>query len=304
MALAQPLAVGIVGGGLMGSGIAETVARAGHDVALYEPIADARAGSQQRIKASSERALAAGKLDEAAQQALLARIRYVDELAGLGECELVIEAVVEDLEVKLDVFRRLDREAPADALLASNTSSIPIAALASAVRAPERVLGLHFFSPAPVMRLVEVVSALDTSEQTAATATAFVESLGKTAVATKDRSGFVVNMLLIPYLVAAVRMLEEGFATREDIDSGMTLGCGHPMGPLALCDFIGLDVVCSVCDSLFEEFKKAEYAAPPLLRRMLSAGRLGRKSGRGFYEYDGSEAASSRSRSAARNRAA
>jgi len=301
MALAQPLAVGIVGGGLMGSGIAETVARAGHDVALYEPIADARAGSQQRIKASSERALAAGKLDEAAQQALLARIRYVDELAGLGECELVIEAVVEDLEVKLDVFRRLDREAPADALLASNTSSIPIAALASAVRAPERVLGLHFFSPAPVMRLVEVVSALDTSEQTAATATAFVESLGKTAVATKDRSGFVVNMLLIPYLVAAVRMLEEGFATREDIDSGMTLGCGHPMGPLALCDFIGLDVVCSVCDSLFEEFKKAEYAAPPLLRRMLSAGRLGRKSGRGFYEYDGSEAASSRSRSAARN---
>ena len=274
MALAQPLRVGIVGGGLMGSGIAETVARAGHDVALYEPIADARAGSQQRITASSERALAAGKLDEAAQQALLARIRYVDELAG-----------VEDLEVKLDVFRHLDREAPADALLASNTSSIPIAALASAVRAPERVLGLHFFSPAPVMRLVEVVSALDTSEQTAATATRFVESLGKTAVATKDRSGFVVNMLLIPYLVAAVRMLEEGFATREDIDSGMTLGCGHPMGPLTLCDFIGLDVVSAVCDSLFEEFKRAEYAAPPLLSRMISAGRLGRKSGRGFYTY-------------------
>ena len=301
MPLAQPLRVGIAGGGLMGTGIAETVARAGHDVALYEPIAEARAGSQQRITASSERALAAGKLDAAAQQALLARIRYVDELAELGDRELVIEAVVEDLEVKLDLFRRLDRDAPADALLASNTSSIPIAELASAVRAPERVLGLHFFSPVPVMRLVEVVCALQTSEQTAATATRFVESLGKTAVATKDRSGFVVNMLLIPYLVAAVRMLEEGFATREDIDSGMTLGCGHPMGPLALCDFIGLDVVCAVCDSLFEEFKKAEYAAPPLLRRMLSAGRLGRKSGRGFYAYDGSDAASSRSRSAARN---
>jgi len=301
MPLAQPLRVGIVGGGLMGSGIAETVARAGHDVALYEPIAEARAGAQQRITASSERALAAGKLDAVAHQALLARIRYVDELEDLGDRELVIEAVVEDLAVKLDVFRRLDRHAPADALLASNTSSIPIAALASVVRAPERVLGLHFFSPAPVMRLVEVVCALDTSEQTAATATRFVESLGKTAVATKDRSGFIVNMLLIPYLVAAVRMLEEGFATREDIDSAMTLGCGHPMGPLALCDFIGLDVVCSVCDSLFEEFKKAEYAAPPLLRRMLSAGRLGRKSGRGFYDYDGSDAASSRSRNAARN---
>jgi len=285
----------------MGTGIAETVARAGHDVAVYEPIADARAGSRQRITASSERALAAGKLDPPAQQALLARIRYVDELAELGDRELVIEAVVEDLEIKLELFRRLDRDAPADALLASNTSSIPIAALASAVRAPERVLGLHFFSPVPVMRLVEVVSTLDTSEQTAATATRFVESLGKTAVATKDRSGFIVNMLLIPYLVAAVRMLEEGFATREDIDSGMTLGCGHPMGPLALCDFIGLDIVCSVCDSLFEEFKKAEYAAPPLLRRMLSSGRLGRKSGRGFYDYDGSDAASSRSRSAARN---
>jgi 3-hydroxybutyryl-CoA dehydrogenase len=301
MPLAQPLRVGIVGGGLMGSGIAETVARAGHDVALYEPIAEARAGAQQRITASSERALAAGKLDATAQQALLARIRYVDELADLGDRELVIEAVVEDLGVKLEIFRRLDHDAPADALLASNTSSIPIAALASAVRAPERVLGLHFFSPAPVMRLVEVVCALDTSEQTAATATRFVESLGKTAVATKDRSGFIVNMLLIPYLVAAVRMLEEGFATREDIDNAMTLGAGHPMGPLALCDFIGLDVICSVCDSLFEEFKKAEYAAPPLLRRMLSAGRLGRKSGRGFYGYDGSDAASSRSRSAPRN---
>ena len=153
------------------------------------------------------------------------------------------------------------------------------------------------------MRLVEVVPALNTSEQTLAAARAFVESLGKTAVTSPDRAGFVVNMLLIPYLAAAVRMLEEGFATREDIDSGMTLGCGHPRGPLALCDFIGLDVVCSVCDSLFEEFKKAEYAAPPLLRRMVSAGRLGRKSGRGFYEYDGSAAASSRSRRAARNSA-
>jgi 3-hydroxybutyryl-CoA dehydrogenase len=292
------LRVGIVGGGLMGTGIAEAVARAGHDVVVYEPIADARAGTRQRITASTERALAAGKLDASTQQALLARISYVDELDGLGDRELVIEAIVEQSEAKLDLFRRLDGHAPAQALLASNTSSIPIAELASAVRAPERFLGLHFFSPAPVMRLVEVVRALDTSEQTVARAVAFVESLGKTAVTTKDRAGFVVNMLLIPYLVAAIRMLEEGFATREDIDSAMALGCGHPMGPLTLCDFIGLDIVCSVCDSLFEEFKRAEYAPPPLLRRMLSAGRLGRKSGRGFYDY---EEASSRSRSAARN---
>jgi 3-hydroxybutyryl-CoA dehydrogenase len=281
----EVLRVGVVGGGLMGSGIAETVARAGHDVAVYEPIEEARAGSLARITASTERALAAGKLDSETQQALLARITYLDGLAGLEDRELVIEAVVEDLAVKLDYFGRLDRHLPADALLASNTSSIPIATLAAAVRAPERVLGLHFFSPAPVMRLVEVVRALDTSEETLAKAGRFVESLGKTAVTSKDRAGFVVNMLLVPYLVAAVAMLEEGFATREDIDSGMVLGCGHPMGPLTLCDFIGLDVICAVCDSLFEEFKRSEYAPPPLLRRMLAAGRLGRKSGRGFYEY-------------------
>jgi 3-hydroxybutyryl-CoA dehydrogenase len=279
------LRVGVVGGGLMGSGIAETVARAGHDVAVFEPIEAARAGSLARITASTERALAAGKLDPEAQQALLARITYLDGLAGLEDRELVIEAVVEDVAVKLDYFGRLDGHLPADALLASNTSSIPIATLAAAVRAPERVLGLHFFSPAPVMRLVEVVRALDTSEETLAKAGRFVESLGKTAVMSKDRAGFVVNLLLVPYLVAAVAMLEQEFATREDIDSGMVLGCGHPMGPLTLCDFIGLDVICAVCDSLFEEFKRPEYAPPPLLRRMVAAGRLGRKSGRGFYEY-------------------
>jgi 3-hydroxybutyryl-CoA dehydrogenase len=279
------LRVGVVGGGLMGAGIAETVARAGHDVRIHEPIAAARAPSLARITASTERALAAGKLEAQEQRALLERIVYVDELAQLADRELVIEAVVEDRAVKLDYFRRLERHVCADALLASNTSSIPIAELAAAVSAPERVLGLHFFSPAPVMRLVEVVAALDTSEQTLATARRFVESLDKTVVMSKDRAGFVVNLLLVPYLVAAVRMLEEGFATREDIDAAMALGCGHPMGPLTLCDFIGLDVVSAVCDSLFEEFKRAEYAAPPLLSRMTSAGRLGRKSGRGFYTY-------------------
>ena len=283
--MSASLRVGIVGGGLMGSGIAETVAAAGHDVRVHEPIPDARAPSLARIVASTERALAAGKLDGEAQRALLARITYVEELAELADRELVIEAVLEDLAVKLDVFERLQGHVSDQALLASNTSSIPIAALAGALAAPGRMIGLHFFSPAPVMALVEVVPALDTSDQTLATALSFVASLGKTAITSPDRAGFVVNMLLVPYLVAAVRMLEEGFATREDIDSAMVLGCGHPMGPLTLCDFIGLDVVCAVCDSLFQEFRRADFAAPPLLRRMLSAGRLGRKSGRGFYEY-------------------
>jgi 3-hydroxybutyryl-CoA dehydrogenase len=172
-----------------------------------------------------------------------------------------------------------------DAIVASNTSSIPIAELAQAIRNPDRMLGLHFFSPVPVMMLVEVVVALDTSETTIDRAKQFVERLGKRPIETKDRSGFIVNMLLVPYLMAAVRMYEEGFASREDIDNGMKLGCGHPMGPLTLCDFIGLDVLYAVCDSLYEEFKRDEYAPPPLMKRMVASGRLGRKSGRGFYDY-------------------
>jgi 3-hydroxybutyryl-CoA dehydrogenase len=278
--------VGVLGGGLMGSGIAEAAARAGHSVAVFEPLAEHRAGSLARITTSVERGVSTGKLSEQERDALLARVDYVEELDGLADVQLVIEAVVENLEVKVDYFRRLDHHVNDRALLASNTSSIPIAALAGAVRDPQRVLGLHFFSPVPVMRLVEVARALDTSADTVASATRFVESLGKTPIATKDRSGFVVNMLLVPYLMAGVRMLEEGFASREDIDEGMRLGCGHPMGPLTLCDFIGIDVLYSVCDSLYEEFKRPEYAPPPLLKRMVAAGRFGRKSGRGFYEYE------------------
>jgi 3-hydroxybutyryl-CoA dehydrogenase len=227
----------------------------------------------------------AGKLTPQDREGVLSRVSYVDGIAELAESGLVIEAVVEDRDVKLEYFRRLDEHVREDAVLASNTSSIPIAGLASVVRRPERVLGLHFFSPAPVMGLVEVVSALGTGEDTIERAVAFVTSLGKTPIATKDRSGFIVNMLLIPYLMAAVRMLEEGIATREDIDAGMKLGCDHPMGPLALCDFIGLDVLYAICDSLYEEFKRPEYAPPPLLNRMLATGWLGKKSGRGFYEY-------------------
>ena len=197
----------------------------------------------------------------------------------------MIEAVPEDERLKLEVMSAIDEVVADGAIVASNTSSIPIAELAQAIRMPERVLGLHFFSPVPVMMLVEVVVALDTSEGTVDRAKTFVHKLGKRPIETKDRSGFIVNMLLVPYLMAAVRMYEDGFASREDIDNGMKLGCGHPMGPLTLCDFIGLDVLYAVCDSLYEEFKRDEYAPPPLMKRMVASGRLGRKSGRGFYDY-------------------
>jgi 3-hydroxybutyryl-CoA dehydrogenase len=193
--------------------------------------------------------------------------------------------VTERLEVKRELFARLDAQLPDARFLASNTSSIPVAELAVATRRPERVLGLHFFSPVSVMKLVEVVTGLDTSTETLIAAETFVRGIGKQSIRTKDRSGFIVNMLLVPYLMAAVRMFAEGFASREDIDEGMKLGCGHPMGPLTLCDFIGLDVLHAICESLYEEFKRPEYASPPLLKRMVASGHLGRKAGRGFYEY-------------------
>jgi 3-hydroxybutyryl-CoA dehydrogenase len=279
------LRVGVVGGGLMGSGIAESVARAGHDVRVFEPVAANREGSLARVGRSLERAVGGGKLEAADGEAALSRIAYVDGVGELGDRELVIEAIVEDVERKLDCFRELAGVVGADALLASNTSSIPIARLASVVAAPSRVLGLHFFSPVPVMPLIEVVRAIETSEETLARAERFAATLGKTTIHAVDRAGFIVNMLLAPYLCSAIRMLEEGGATREDIDNGMRLGCGHPMGPLTLADFIGLDVLAGICDSLFDEHKRPELAAPPLLRRMVEAGHLGRKSGRGFYDY-------------------
>ena len=197
----------------------------------------------------------------------------------------MIEAVPENLDLKLSIMKSLDQIVSPDTILASNTSAIPIAQLGAVVSNPERVVGLHFFSPVPAMKLVEIVRALDTSDETVAAATQFAQRLGKHAIETKDRSGFIVNFLLTPYLMAAVRMFEEGFASREDIDAAMKLGAGHPMGPLTLCDFIGLDVLSAVCVSLYEEFKRPEYAPPPLMKRMIAAGRLGRKSGKGFYDY-------------------
>ena len=278
--------VGIVGAGFMGSGIAESAARAGVQVTLFEPNSAALERSQDRIRASLHRAVSAGKVASAAAADTLARLLWSDDPAPLADAELVVEAVTEDPAVKGPIFQMLDALVPEQATLASNTSSIPIAELASWTRHPGRVIGLHFFSPVPVMKLVEVVVALDSAPEAVAHAEAFAAAIGKTSIRTKDRSGFIVNMLLVPYLMAAVRMYEEGFSTREDIDQGMRLGAGHPMGPLTLCDFIGLDVLYAVCDSLYEEFKRAEYAPPPLLKRMVVAGHHGRKTGRGFYEYE------------------
>jgi 3-hydroxybutyryl-CoA dehydrogenase len=278
--------VAVVGGGFMGSGIAEVVARAGFDVHVIEPHEEDLERARERIGESVRRAVEAGKLDDGAGDELLSRMRFLTSIEELPPCQLAIEAVVEDVTVKREVFARLDSHLPAEALLASNTSSIPIGELAAVTGRSDRVLGLHFFSPAPVMRLVEVVAALDTTPEALETASDFVTELGKTAIPTKDRSGFIVNMLLVPYLLAAVRMYEDGFATAEAIDTGMRLGCGHPMGPLALCDLIGLDVLYAICNSLYDEFKEPQYSPPPLLKRMVASGRLGRKSVRGFYEYD------------------
>jgi 3-hydroxybutyryl-CoA dehydrogenase len=277
--------IGVVGAGFMGTGIAESAARAGIGVHLYEPEQAALERSRKALEASVGRAVARGKLSEQEAGALIGRIVPTTRLEDLAPAQLVVEAIVEDPRIKGEVFRDLDAALPDAQLLASNTSSIPIAQIASWTQRPERVCGLHFFSPVPVMKLVEIVVALDTSEETVAVADGFARQIDKHPIRTKDRSGFIVNMLLVPYLMAAVRMLEEGFATREDIDEGMKLGAGHPMGPLTLCDFIGLDVLYAVCDSLYEEFKRPEYAPPPLMKRMILAGKHGRKTGEGFYDY-------------------
>ena len=278
--------VAVVGGGLMGAGIAEVSAVAGLPVVVRDlpQFLDAARG---RVEKSLAGAVKGGKMDQAKRDEVLARITFTPDLKDAASADIVIEAVPEILDLKVSLIKELDDLVGPDTVIATNTSSIPIAELAGKVRHPGRVVGVHFFSPVPLMRLVEVVVALDTDPETADTALAFAAKLGKHPIRTKDRSGFIVNFLLIGQVNAAIRMYEEGFASREDIDNGMRLGAGHPMGPLALADMIGLDIVCSVGNSLYEEFKRDEYAPPPLLRRMIAAGRLGRKSGRGFYEYRG-----------------
>ena len=276
--------VAVVGGGLMGAGIAEVSAVAGLPVVVRD-LSQFLDGARGRVEKSLAGAVKGGKMDQAKRDEVLARITFTPDLKDLAGADIVIEAVPEVLDLKVSLIKELDELVGADTVIATNTSSIPIAELAGKVQHPGRVVGVHFFSPVPLMKLVEVVVALDTDPETAETAFAFAEKLGKHPIRTKDRSGFIVNFLLIGYVNAAIRMYEEGFASREDIDNGMRLGAGHPMGPLTLADMIGLDVLYAVCDSLYEEFKRDEYAPPPLLRRMIDAGRLGRKSGRGFYEY-------------------
>ena len=273
----------------MGSGIAEVCARAGLDVAVREVDAGTAEAGLKRITTSLDRGVRAGKLDEPTRDGALAHITLTTDLGDFADCELVIEAVMEDESLKTDVFRALDKvvTSPA-AILASNTSSIPIMKLGMATRRPEQVIGIHFFNPVPVLRLVELVTSLLTSPDTAAAADAFAtEVLHKKVIRSQDRAGFIVNALLIPYILSAIRMLESGFASADDIDAGMVEGCNHPMGPLHLADLIGLDTTMAVADSLYAEFKEPLYAAPPLLSRMVEAGLLGRKAGRGFYDYAG-----------------
>lgn len=279
--------VGVVGCGLMGSGIAEVCARAGLDVMVREVDAAAAESGRLRLVKSLDRGLAAGKLTEDERDAAVARLSFTTEIADLSDRDLVVEAVVEDEAMKVAIFTELDRVVASDhAILASNTSSIPIMKLGTATGRPEQVIGIHFFNPVPVLRLVELVTSLMTSEETMSASDAFArEVLNKRVIRSQDRAGFIVNALLIPYVLSSIRMMESGFASKEDIDAGMVEGCSHPMGPLRLADLIGLDTTLAVAESLYAEFKEPLYAPPPLLSRMVDAGLLGRKTGRGFYDY-------------------
>lgn len=281
--------VGVVGSGLMGAGIAEVCARAGLDVRVREVDPASCEAGRARLVSSLDRGVRSGKLSEDERDAAVARLAFTTDLADLADRQLVVEAIVEDESAKTAVFRELDRHVTdPSAILASNTSSIPIMKLGIATARPEQVIGIHFFNPVPILRLVELVTSLLTSVDTVTQADTFArETLGKRVIRSQDRAGFIVNALLIPYLLSAIRMLESGFATAEDIDSGMVEGCNHPMGPLRLTDLIGLDTTMAVAESLYAEFKEPLYASPPLLSRMVEAGLLGRKSGRGFYDYQG-----------------
>ncbi len=277
--------VGVVGCGLMGSGIVEVCARAGYQVVVSEVNHDLLQKGLGRIRDSLAKAVSRGKATQEQMDQALARIQGTLDLADFADCDLVVEAAIENMAIKKEVFAQLDRILPPHAILASNTSSLCVTEMASVTKRGDKVLGIHFFNPVPVMPLIEFVRTILTSDETMETARQFGASLGKTMVTAKDTPGFIVNRLLIPYLLDAIRIYEEGLASREDIDTAIKLGLSHPLGPLTLLDFIGLDTCLFIADAMFEEYKDPRYAAPPLLRRMVLAGHLGRKSGKGFYDY-------------------
>ena len=280
--------VGVVGCGLMGSGIAEVAARAGCDVVIREVAADPLEQGRQRIERSLAKAVASGKLDVAGRDAALGRMRFTTRLEEVAGRELVIEAIVEEMSAKRELFAALHGLCPEGTIFASNTSSLPITDMSAGTR-PDHFIGLHFFNPVPVMKLVEVIRTIATSEDTERAALEFSRRLGKEPIAVRDNCGFVVNLLLVPYLLDAVRQLERGVASIEDIDKAMTLGCGHPMGPLTLCDFVGVDTTYRIAEIMYDEYREERYAPPPLLKRLVALGRYGRKSGMGFYDWSGPE---------------
>ena len=277
--------VGVLGGGLMGSGIAQVSAAAGFPTTVREVSEALCEKSRQAIEKSLVKGIERGKVTAAERDTTLGNLRFVTELKELADSDLFIEAVVEDLEVKNSLWSQLDQIARPDAIFASNTSSLTIIAMATASGRPDRLLGIHFFNPVPLMKLVEVVRTITTSEETEQRALDFVRALGKEPIRAKDSSGFVVNLLLIPYMIDAIKALESNVASVEDIDKGMQLGAGHPMGPFTLLDFVGLDTVYKIAEIMFTEYRESRYAPPPLLKRMVLAGMLGRKSGKGFYDY-------------------
>lgn len=280
--------VGVIGAGLMGAGIAEVAAKAGSDVLVWEAKQEFADAGKARIEKSLNKAVERGKLSAEDRDAALARLTFTTDLKDFADREMVMEAIIENEDVKKDVFAQLDEiVTDPNAPLCSNTSSLPIQTIASATKNPQRVMGLHFFNPVPVLPLVEVIPALTTSDEIVERAQTYAtDVLGKTAIRAKDRSGFIVNFLLVPYMLSAVRMVENGVATPEDIDAGMKLGAAHPMGPLTLADMVGLDTCAFIADVMYKEYGDPSYACPPLLRRMVTAGHTGRKSGKGFYEYN------------------
>lgn len=287
--MAEIKRVGVLGCGLMGSGIAQVCAAAGYDTLVREVSGEVCERGLGGISKQLGKSVEKGKLAAEERDAIVGRLRGTTKLEDLADCDIIIEAVVEDLALKNEMWRTLDAVCGPETIFASNTSSLTIADMAAATKRPERMVGLHFFNPVPVMKLVEVVKTIATDPQVFETAFAFAGSLGKEPIVCKDNSGFVVNLLLVPYMMDSIRALEQGVASIEDIDKGMRLGTGYPMGPFTLCDFVGLDTLDKIGGIMFEEYREKRYASPPLLKRMISLGYFGRKSGKGFYDYSGPE---------------